>query len=366
MNATFESFTSNSTEYSGPLTYGSSVYTIAVFSWVVYAIVFGVGGVLDIFVIYVMLRSGQLRKNFASFLLFHLSVTHLLFHLVIVMNPYRGRLKRDIRSCKAFAFVDRACPAAIFSTLAAIAWDRLKNILQPFKSLIYRPLRSYLIMTGVIWAYAVLSSISFVHSVKVQTFTYCQTENNSDSCRQYMFCDTSQSTWQIQLSETIYFFVAFIMPLSYIAVAYTRIAVRLWNRSKNGAIHSAVAKHKSKSIRLLVVAVFGFVLCWGPSILGSMLDKYEVFDGVPGVTNYFLMVWFMFIAPASSSCVSTAVYAFFCPEFRKNSIKFACCCCCCCCCCKSSRNHRISPDDEIRLQTRTWQTSIRIQQVDQK
>ena len=181
-----------------------------------------------------------------------------------------------------------------------------------------------------------------------------------------MFCDTSRSTWQIQLSETIYFFVAFIMPLSYIAVAYTRIAVRLWNRSKNGAIHSAVAKHKSKSIRLLVVAVFGFVLCWGPSILGSMLAKYEVFDGVPGVTKYFLMVWFMFIAPASSSCVSTAVYAFFCPEFRKNSIKFACCCCYCCCCCKSSRNHRISPDDEIRLQTSTWQTSIRRQQVNQK
>ena len=52
MNATFENFTSNSTEYSDPLTYGSSVYTIAVFSWVVYAIVFGVGGVLDIFVLF--------------------------------------------------------------------------------------------------------------------------------------------------------------------------------------------------------------------------------------------------------------------------------------------------------------------------
>ena len=365
MNATFGNFTFNGTEYSGSWT-DASLHIIEVFSLLVYVVVFGVGGVLDIFVIYVMLRSGQLRKNFASFLLFHLSVTHLLFHLVIVMNFYGGLFNGDIQSCKAFAFVDRACPAAIFSTLAAIAWDRLKNILQPFKSLIYRPLRSYLIMTGVIWAYAVLSSISFVHSVKVQTFTYCQTENNNDSCRQYMFCDTSQSTWQIQLSETIYFFVAFIMPLSYIAVAYTRIAIRLWKRSKNGAIHSAVAKHKSKSIRLLVVAVFGFVLCWGPSILGNMLEKFQVFDGVPGVTKYFLMVWFMFIAPASSSCVSTAVYAFFCPEFRKNSIKFACCCCHCCCCCKSSRNHRIRPDDEIRLQTRTWQTSIRRQQVNQE
>ena len=44
MNATFENFTSNGTEHSGPLTYGSSVYTIAVFSFVVYAIVFAVGG----------------------------------------------------------------------------------------------------------------------------------------------------------------------------------------------------------------------------------------------------------------------------------------------------------------------------------
>ena len=362
LNATVENFTFNNTEYSGLWT-DDFFYKFAVFSFVFYAIVFGAGGVLDIFVIYVMLRSGQLRKNFASFLLFHLSVTHLLFHLVIIMNFTGDLRRRDIRACRAFAFVDPACPAAIFSTLVAIAWDRHKNILQPFRSLISKPLRSYLMMIGVIWIYAVLSSISFVHSVRVRTVTYCRTVSDNETCREYMFCEIPRSSWQIRLSETVYFVVAFFIPLSYIAVAYTRIAVRLWKRSKTGAIHSAVAKHKSKSIRLLVIAVFGFVLCWGPSILGSMLEKYQAFDRVPVETRYFLSVWFVLIAPASSPGVSTAVYAFFCPEFRKNSIKFAFCCCCCC---KSCRNRRISPDEEIRLQTRTWQTSIRKEQVDPK
>jgi len=44
-------------------------------------------------------------------------------------------------------------------------------------------------------------------------------------------------------------------------LTYTKIAVFLWKRSKNGTIHGAVAKCKMKSIRLMVVAGFGFRLC---------------------------------------------------------------------------------------------------------
>ena len=347
MNKTVENSTLNDTNFQQVSIDDSLFISAFIFYFLFYT-----GAILDIFVIYVMVRSGQLRKNISSFLIFHLSLTHLLFHIVFAMNLSGGLRKRDVVTCRASAFVERACPAAIFSTLIAIAWDRHKNILQPFKSLVPKPLKTYLMMVAVIWIYAGLSSVSFVNSVTVQSVNDCRMVNNTQQCEKYTFCNTP-SNWRIQISQTIYFIVAFVIPLSYMAVVYTRIAVRLWKRSKNGMIHSAVAKHKSKSIRLLVVAVLGFVVCWGPSILLNMLDKYRALEGIHAEKLYIARLWFLYIAPASSSCINTAVYAFFCPEFRKNSIKFACCCCCC----RSCRDQRVSPD-EIRMNS-TRQKTVR-------
>jgi len=62
----------------------------------------------------------------------------------------------------------------------------------------------------------------------------------------------------------------------YMFFTYTRIAVSLWKRSKNGTIHGAVAKSKVKSTRLMVVAVLGFALCWGPTFWVELLLVYGV------------------------------------------------------------------------------------------
>lgn len=304
------------------------VYTFMIF----FSLVFSIGLILDIFVIFVMVRSGQLRKNTSSFLLFHLSVTHLLFHVVLPAVTIRGnKLQRTSDAmCKVAAFVEHACPAAIFSTLVAIAWDRHKNILQPFQSLVAKTMKSYLLLVAVIWTYAVISSVSFVISTKVRSDNICSIGNKTrQRCEEYMSCRTP-SDWKIKLSVTFYFLVAFVIPLSYMTFAYSRIAVRLWKRSKNGMIHSAVAKHKTKSIRLLLVAILGFVICWGPSIMINLLDKYGVMQSVPLDAKVKLKLWCQFITPALSSLINTAVYAYFSPEFRKNCVKFGCCCCSSC------------------------------------
>lgn len=301
------------------------VYTF----FIIFSLVFFVGLILDIFVIFVMVRSGQLRRNISSFLLFHLSVTHLLFHVVVPAVSIRGNtLERSTNAmCKISAFIEHACPAAIFSTLVAIAWDRRKNILQPFKSLVVKTMKSYLILVAGIWTYAVISSASFVVSTTVRSRNVCSIVNNTQQeCEEYKSCRTP-TDWKIQLSVTFYFLVAFVIPLSYMTIAYTRIAVRLWKRSQNGMIHSTVAKHKTKSIRLLLVAVLGFVICWSPGILVNLLDKYGVLDGLSLQNRVKLTLFCHYIAPASSSLINTVVYAYFSPEFRKNCVKFGCCCC---------------------------------------
>jgi len=106
-------------------------------------------------------------------------------------------------------------------------------------------------------------------------------------------------------------------------LTYTKIAVSLWKRSKNGTMHGAVAKFKVKSTRLMVVAVLGFVLCWGLTFWVELL--YATVYGVRSVNNFALRIW-CYLAQMSSSCLNPAIYAFFSPEFSKLVFKFCCRC----------------------------------------
>ena len=175
-------------------------------------------------------------------------------------------------SCIASVLIRHACAAAIFNSLVAIAWDRHRNVLRPLKSLAPRHLKTYLMLVAAIWTYAFVTSVPFIYSVGIKSVVTCSRENNgTEKCKeQYSFCH-SPSDWKTQLSRTFYFFLAYVFPLLYMFLAYTNIAVSSWKRSKTGIIHGAVAKCKVKSTRLMVVAVLGFVFCWGPTFWVDLL-----------------------------------------------------------------------------------------------
>ena len=280
------------------------------------------GAILNIMVVFVMVRSGKIRQNISSFLIFHLSVTHLLFHLTVPMFWNIQFSKGDSSSCKALVLMDHACAAAIFNSLVAIAWDRHNNVLRPFDSLVRRHWKTYFKLVAAIWIYAFITSAPFIYSVETDTEVICSKENNAtETCKEYNFCDLP-SDWKTQLSKTIFFMLAFVIPLMYMFLIYTKIAVCLWKRSKNGTIHGAVAKCKVKSTRLMVIAVLGFGLCWGPTFWVELLNVY----GARSKNNFALQIW-CYLAQISSSCLNPAIYAFFSPEFRKLVYKFCCCCC---------------------------------------
>ena len=292
------------------------------------------GCLCNIMVVFVMVRSGKIRQSISSFLIFHLSVTHLLFHLTVPIFWNIQFSKGNSSSCKALGLIDYACAAAIFNSLAAIAWDRHRNVLRPFDSLAPRHLKTYFKLVAAIWIYAFLTSVPFIYSVRTDTAAICSKEvNGTETCKKYSFCDLP-SDWKTQLSKTIYFLLAFVIPLMYMFLTYTKIAVSLWKRSKNGTIHGAVAKCKVKSTRLMVVAVLGFVVCWGPTFWIDLLSVYGAFEN-----TFVLQVW-CWIAKTLSSCVNPVIYAFLSPEFRKHFLKFCCCCCTCRVCCSHRRqNH---------------------------
>ena len=108
-------------------------------------------------------------------------------------------------------------------------------------------------------------------------------------------------------------------------VTYTKIAVNLWQRSKNGTFHGAVAKCNARSIRLMVIALLVFGVGWGLNFIVDLIRVYGVLDNVSLESDIIVRILCL-VARASSSCLNPVVYAFFSPEFRENCVKFFSCC----------------------------------------
>ena len=298
-----------------------------VFLWIItYYVLIVCGVFLNLLVIYVMLRSQKIRTSISSFLIFHLSLTHVLYHVAVPLLTISGLEDSPQLSCKAFVFMEHSCAAAIFSSLAAIARDRHRNISQPFKSLAPQCLKTYLLLIASVWLYACVTAMPFIFSVESNSQEVCWKEKNAatEKCRKYTSCNWS-STWKTQLSKTLFFFTAFLIPFTYMLVTYTKSAVSLWKRSKSGQIHGAVAKCKVRTIRLMVMALLVFAVGWGFNFVVELLRVYGVAE------NNFMLQMLCFTAQASSSCLNPIVYAILSPEFRKNCVKYCCCCFPCCC-----------------------------------
>ena len=295
--------------------------------FIIYYVLLSSGAILNSVVVFVMLRSGKARRNISSFLICHLSITHLLFHFVIpTLQMVLILFFRSSASCKAWVLVGYTSAAAIFSSLAAIAWDRHRNILRPFQSLAPRKLKTYLLLVVSIWCYALITSHPFFYSIKSLSAVICSKQNNgTESCEEYSYC-ALPTHWKDQLSRTFYFMLAFFVPLLYIFFAYAKIALSLWNRSKNGTIHMAVAKRKMKSTRLMVAAVLAFAFCWAPIFVLQLLEVYRVFEHSSSEHSYIVYV-LCIIMQISSSSINPVIYAFLSPEFRRGVLRYCCFCC---------------------------------------
>ena len=168
--------------------------------------------------------------------------------------------------------------------------------------------------------YALGIVLPFIFGVESNSQEIRGKQNNAaiEKCK-YTSCIWPPS-WKTQLSKTLFFITAFLIPFTYILVTYTKSSVSLWKRSKNREIHGAVAKCKVRTIRLMVMALLVFAVCWGLNFVVELLRIYGVLE------NNLRLQMLCFIAQASSSCLNPTVYAFLSPEFRKNCVKYCCCC----------------------------------------
>ena len=204
-------------------------------------------------------------------------------------------------------------------TLTVIALDRQRVLLYPLRPRILKS--GGLFVIAVIWIVAIVMSLPFgiysrketVHFV-VETAIRCRSNYPSQLFEQYL--------------TVVTIVLQYVLPLAIIAVTYGRIVRRIWERVDLGAVtanqHACRSKHKKKSIKMLMIVVIVFALCWMPLNLYHLLTDLhpdsETFHY--NSTAFFICHWIAI----SSTCYNPFIYCWLNEAFRAEiRAVFRCC-----------------------------------------
>ncbi|KAM8987711.1 LOW QUALITY PROTEIN: G-protein coupled receptor 83-like [Ara ararauna] len=218
--------------------------------------------------------------------------------------------------CHISCFVQYCSLHVSTLTLTAIALDRHQVILNPLKqrmSLTKGALSISVIMMA--------TCFSLPHAIYQKLFQYNYRETTVQSLCLPDFPEATELVWKYLDLST--FLLLYLLPLLIITVTYTHLAKKLWLRNAIGDITTQqyITHHKNrKSIKMLMVVVVVFALCWFP------LSFYTVLISSLGIKTknslYFTLHWFTM----SSACYNPFIYCWLNKNFRSELKSLLCMC----------------------------------------
>ncbi|XP_065585258.1 G-protein coupled receptor 83-like isoform X3 [Cyrtonyx montezumae] len=196
----------------------------------------------------------------------------------------------------------------------------------PFTLVILNPLKQRMSLTkgalsiAVIWLLA--ACFSLPHAIYQKLFQYNYREATVRSLCLPDFPEPAELVWKYLDLST--FLLLYLLPLLVITATYTRLAKKLWLRNAIGdvTVQQYIAHHRSKkkSIKMLVLVVVVFAVCWFP------LNCYVVLVSSLGIKTknslYFALHWFAM----SSTCYNPFIYCWLNESFRAELRAVLCMC----------------------------------------
>ena len=311
--------------------------------------IFLVAGVAsNLLVCTVMIKKKDQRKTLSKFFIFNLALADFAFRILEIYERIVEQVNNGVISpahCKVVVFFQYTCETVLFALLAGIAMDRGKNIIHPLQSFKTRYCHQKKAII-LIWIYAVSVSAGFIYSATSRRFTrqFKGYGNNSTTdnvmntkAPDIVLLFTSRRTHCLagphgslrgQIVFSIYFVCGFLVPLCVMIISYTKVFRFLSNGAKHSMLNRSIVKSKFKTLFILVMLVFSFLISWGPITVLDLMQAYIH----PGQD---VGVWLRPLTEClcySSSILNPVFYAFGNESFRKEAIslilcnrKFKCC-----------------------------------------
>ncbi|XP_030065710.1 probable G-protein coupled receptor 83 [Microcaecilia unicolor] len=210
--------------------------------------------------------------------------------------------------CHVSRFVQYCSLHVSTLTLTAIALDRHQVILNPLKPRM--SLTKGALNISIIWMMG--TCFSLPHAIYQKLFQYNYRETTIRSLCVPDFPDPAELFWKYLDLST--FLLLYLLPLLIITVTYTRLAKKLWMRNAIGDVtteqYITHRKNKKKSIKMLVLVVVVFAVCWFP--LNCYVVLISSLDIKTKNALYFALHWFAM----SSTCYNPFIYCWLNESFR--------------------------------------------------
>uniref|UniRef100_A0A8K9WYR2 Neuropeptide FF receptor 1 n=1 Tax=Oncorhynchus mykiss TaxID=8022 RepID=A0A8K9WYR2_ONCMY len=301
--------------------------SVAVVFIVSYLLIFLVCMVGNGVVCFIVLRSKNMRTVTNLFIL-NLAISDLLVGIfcmptTLVDNIITGWPFGSL-VCKLSGMVQGISVSASVFTLVAIAVDRFRCIIYPFKQKLTISTSTLIIV--IIWVLAI--SIMCPSGVMLQRVLILLGDGYNNT-RPIYWC---RENWPNQEMRKIYTTVLFaniyLAPLSLIVIMYVRIGFTLFTMPGLDNHRQMVSKKKKRVIKMLLMVALLFILSWLPLWTLMMLSDYASLTAnqhrVINIYVYPLAHWLAFF----NSSVNPIIYGFFNENFRRGfeaAFKFQLC-----------------------------------------
>nr|XP_015825127.2 growth hormone secretagogue receptor a [Nothobranchius furzeri] len=250
-------------------------------------LLFLVGVAGNVMTILVVSRFRDMRTT-TNLYLCSMAVSDLLIFLCMPLDLYRMWRYRPWRFgdalCKLFQFVSESCTYSTILNITALSVERYLAVCFPLRAKALVTKKRVRALIFVLWTVSLMSAGPVFAMVGVER-DYVDPTNlrwmnetglfldvgDTRECRMTHYAVQSGLMGAMVWLSSVFFF----MPVFCLTMLYSLIGRRLWQRQRETNVSSRVS-HRDKSnrqtIKMLVVVVLAFVLCWLPFHVGRYLQ----------------------------------------------------------------------------------------------
>ncbi|NWT28674.1 NPFF1 protein, partial [Cardinalis cardinalis] len=306
------------------LAYYQHSSAVALMFILAYTFIFLMCVVGNVLVCFVVVKNRQMRTVTNMFLL-NLAISDLLVGIFCMPTTLVDNLITgwpfDNTMCKMSGLVQGMSVSASVFTLVAIAVERFRCIVHPFRQKL--TLRKALLTIAVIWVLALLIMCPAAVTLTVTREEHhfmVDTYNNSYPL--YSCWEAWPETGMRRIYTTVLFSHIYVAPLALIVVMYARIAFKLFKSvapAQGGEEPEGrrISRRKAKVINMLVIVALFFTVSWLPLWTLMLLTDYgrlsEAQLRLLAVYVYPLAHWLAFF----NSSANPIIYGYFNENFRR-------------------------------------------------
>ena len=281
-----------------------------------YIVIFPVALSANIFLIFIIFKRPTMKTTI-NYLFANMAAANLLVTVFVMPYAVRYLFAADAWfggvigeiSCRLVHFAYAVSIAGSILSLTAISLDQFYAILFPMKRIVVK--RNVRFITIAIWISSVIFMAPYLAMYGVREMAGQQ---------QCLYIVLDRITMEIHFSFKFVFLYAF--PLALLGTLYILIGRKLWFRTIAGNIHSihkkAAELSKRRIIRMLIIVIATFALCWLPVHVFNMCAAFK-----PHLTRNMASYWsplIVFIGNVNSTlnpCLEIALNRKFRAEFFK-------------------------------------------------